>query len=79
MKKGVITVYYDERIVDKVSKLMYKMHLYKTDGYYPICDDRTKGEVGAIVCVYGNGLIVRFLEWLTDYRGKDATKVTIDY
>ena len=79
MKKGVITIDYKGRLVDKIAKAMHKAKLFKTDGYYPIMEEATGKEVGRFVCVYGNGLIVRFLGWITDCRGKNVHQVTIKY
>lgn len=79
MRKGVITIEYERRFVDRVAGIMHKMKLYKTDGYYPIMEDSTGKEVAAFVCIYGNGLIVRFLEAITQIRGKNLKKVNIEY
>ena len=79
MTKGVITLDYKERFVDRITKMLYKMKLFQTDGYYPITEEKTGEEVAAFICIKGSATIVRFLEWITDYRGKDGYKVTIDY
>lgn len=79
MRKGVITIVYKNRVVDRIAKMMYKLRLFKTDGYYPITEDSTGKEVASFVCIYGNCLIVRFLELITDCRGKGLKKVTVDY
>lgn len=80
MRKGIITLDYAGRLVDRIAVTMYKMRLYKTDGYYPIIEDKTGKEVAAFVFVYGNDLIVRLLERITDYRAtKNSKKVNIYY
>lgn len=79
MRKGVISVEYEKRFVDRIANVMHDMKLYKTDGYYPIMEESTGKEVAAFVCIYGNGLIVRFLEAITQFRGKNLKKVSIDY
>lgn len=79
MCKGVISVEYKKRFVDRIANTMYKMGLYKTDGYYPITEDSTGKEVAAFVCIYGNGLIVRFLEAVTQFHGQNMKKVNIEY
>ena len=79
MVKGVITYNYKNRVADHIAKAMLKMKLYKTDGYYPITDNDTGKEIAAFVCVYGNRFAVRFLEWITDYRGKDRKLHIIEY
>ena len=79
MRKGVITYDHKRRLVDYLSIAAVKTGLIKTDGYYPILDNKTKNEVGQFVCVYGNGVVVRFLEFITDYRGKNMNTVDIDY
>ena len=79
MKKGVITYNYDGGFKQKVADKMWHMGLYTIEGRYPIIEDDTELEVGSFLCIKGNGLIVRFLEWFTDYRGKDAKKVSIEY
>ena len=78
MAKGVITLDYKGRLVDRLAKAMYKMKLFETDGYYPVLDNN-KSEVAAFVCIKGAKPVVRFLEWITDYRDKNARKVTIEY
>jgi hypothetical protein len=78
MYKGVITYEKGTRFVDHITELMCKMKLFKEDGYYPIID-KTGNEVGAFICVQGRKAAIRFLEWATDYRGKDAQKITINY
>jgi hypothetical protein len=56
-----------------------KIELGEIKGYYPIIDNKTGKEVGYFMCTNGNKLAVRFLSWMTDYRGKDAIKHTIKY
>ena len=79
MRKGVMTIDYSKRFVDRVAIKMLDMKLYKTDGYYPIIEDATQKEVGAFYCIYGNGLIIRLLEMITQIRGKNLKKVEIKY
>ena len=79
MRKGVITIDFSKRLVDRIAMKMLDMKLYKTDGYYPIIEDSTGKEVGRFWCIYGNGLIVRFLEVITQIRGKNLKKVEINY
>lgn len=79
MHKGVITHDYKMRFVDKIARVMYKMKLFKTDGYYPITDIYTGKEIAAFVCIYGSRFIVNFLEVVTQYRGKNLKNVDIEY
>lgn len=79
MRKGIITIVYEDRFVDRVVKAMGKMRLFKTDGYYPITEVSTGKEVARFVCIYGFGPIVRFLSWITDIRGKGTHEVEVDY
>ena len=79
MTKGVITYQYKHRLVDKITVLASKMHLFKQDGYYPIIEEVTKREVGAFLCIQGSKPIVKLLEVITDYRGKDVVKHNIEY
>ena len=79
MRKGIMTITGDNRIADWIACKMLDMKLYKTDGYYPIFEDSTGKEVGRFWCIYGNWLIIRFLEVITDIRGKNLKKVKIDY
>lgn len=81
MKKGIITIDYSNRIVDRLAIIMHDLfHLYETDGYYPIIKNTTGEVVGAFVRVQGPNTIIRFLEIITDYRGKkNMRKIEIDY
>jgi hypothetical protein len=77
--KGVITVEYGKSFMNRLTSLMNRMKLFKVDGYYTITDNTTDEEIGAFVCVNGFKPVVKFLEWITDYRGKDSKTVTIEY
>lgn len=79
MRKGVMTINNEKRLVDRIAMKMFNMKLYKTDGYYPIIEESTGKEVGGFWCIYGSGFIIRFLEVITQIRGKNLKKVKIDY
>lgn len=70
--KGLITVLIENRLVDRIARFAYLKGLWKMTGYYSIFDDKTGKEIGRIACAYGNKTLIRFLSWLTEYRGKDA-------
>ena len=70
--KGLITVLNENRLVDRIARFAYLKGLWKITGYYSIFDNKTGEETGRIMCAYGNKFLIRFLSWMTDYRGKDA-------
>lgn len=67
MREGYLFVGHKRRFVDRVASAMHKLKLYKIEGRGPIKDSAGK-EVGTTICVYGNGLIVRFLEWMINSK-----------
>lgn len=71
--KGIITLLNENRLVDRIARFTYVKGWWRITGYYPIFD-KTGKETGRFMCAYGNGPLVRFLSWLTDYRGYDAIK-----
>lgn len=77
--KGIITIQYEKRIVDRIAAWAYKRNLYEIDGYYPITKDATREEIGGFVCIKGALPIVRVLEVITEVRGKDTKEVTVEY
>ena len=81
MRKGkcIITLLNENRLVDRIARFAYTKGVWQASGYYPIIENKTGKEVGYFMCAHGNKLVVRFLSWITDYRGKDAVKHEIKY
>ena len=79
MKKGIVYFSIPKRVIDYITDAALKLGLIKSDGFYPVISDTTGEKIGGLECVRGNGLVVRFLEWATQYRGKDYKEVEIEY
>lgn len=79
MKKGIIYFSIPKRFIDRITDVALKLGLIVSDGYYPITHEVTGEKLGGLECVRGNGLVVRFLEWATQYRGKDYKEVDVEY
>lgn len=77
MTKGVVT-YLETRFVDRIVLFAYHCRLLTVHEVIPILDEKDEN-VGGVLCVTGGRLIVRFLEWITDYRGKDRHEEVIKW
>lgn len=77
--KGIITMTSEGRFVDRVAEMAHKMKLFEDHGYYPIIHEKTGKEMGRLMCIVGPRPVVRFLEIITEIRGKDTKEVNVEF
>lgn len=78
MQTGVWTKYYlKDRLADKIARKAWQMGLFKTCSYYPMRSYATGEEIGVFVRISGNGLVVWFIDKITEPKlsRKDRIKL----
>lgn len=78
MTKGIATYYLGDKLSDRILEGFVKRGMVSDNGYYP-CRDKDGKEVMRFICVKGPKLVVRILEVVTQYRGKNAKSVDLKW
>lgn len=74
---GVITVLFENRLVDRIAREMAVIGLYQITDYRPIINGINHEEVGRFLSITGGRSIIWFLQKLTQIRGKNVKEVII--
>jgi len=79
MHKGVVTIAeFNKPWKNKLTNYLLNHKILKYDGHWNIFNKKHRID-GRFVQVYGSKWLVKFMSWLTDYRGPNAIKHTLKH